>query len=487
VLDTSRDGTRTNGSNDRGGTRGDAVRADATGPSRRPRRTLRLRTRVTLFFSLAAFAASLALAVVTYAVARTYLIDQRTSSAQSQAFSNARAVRDELRLTDPKLFELVQQLPESAGFAILITSDNRRFFSDNRFPDDVLTDELVSNVEIGRTGIQSFEANGQPFLGAGVYVAEFDALYFEGFPLTPTETSLQAIATALGIGAAVTALLAAAIGWWTNRRLLRPLTRVSGAAGEIASGGLDARMPPETDPDLARLAHSFNEMADAVQARIEREARFASDVSHELRSPITALSAAVEVLDARRADLPERTQQALDVVVSQVRRFDQMVMDLLELSRLDAGTTEVHREDVQIEDLISRIAHRYGFGDVPIEVDPKVPATVKLDKLRFERVLANLLDNAGAHGGGPLRVRIDPRGRHAIALLVDDAGPGVARGERVRIFERFARGSAARHKIGTGLGLALVAEHAAAHGGEAWVEDRPGGGARFIVTFGRTS
>jgi signal transduction histidine kinase len=265
--------------------------------------------------------------------------------------------------------------------------------------------------------------------------------------------------------------------------LLRPISRVATAAGEIASGGLDTRMAPEGDPDLARLVKSFNDMADAVQTRLEREARFASDVSHELRSPITALSAAVEVLDARRADLPERTQQALDVVVGQVRRFDQMVMDLLELSRIDAGSTEMIREEVDIEELVTRIAQRYGFGETPIEIDPTVPRTVRIDKLRFERILANLLDNAREHAGGPSRVKVEPHGRHGIALAVDDAGPGVARGERARIFERFARGSAARHRVGTGLGLALVAEHAHAHGGEAWVEDRPGGGARFKVSF----
>ena len=156
----------------------------------------------------------------------------------------------------------------------------------------------------------------------------------------------------------MTVLLAGVLGWWTSRRLLRPLSRVATAAGEIATGGLDARMPPENDPDLARLAGSFNDMADAVQARIEREARFASDVSHELRSPITALTAAVEVLDGRRTDLPERSQQALDVVVSQVRRFDHMVMDLLELSRIDAGSAELHREEVQLRELVPRIAQR---------------------------------------------------------------------------------------------------------------------------------
>jgi signal transduction histidine kinase len=324
-------------------------------------------------------------------------------------------------------------------------------------------------------------------MAVGINIPAVHAQYYEAIPLSDTDRALQAIGTALAIGAAVTTFFAGALGWSTSRRLLRPISRVATTAGEIASGGLDARMAPETDPDLARLAKSFNDMADAVQTRFEREARFASDVSHELRSPITALSAAVEVLDARRADLPERSQQALDVVVGQVRRFDQMVMDLLELSRIDAGSTELLREEVDVGELVSRIAQRYGFDNTPIEIADKVPKTIRVDKLRFERILANLLENAREHAGGPSRVKVEPHGRHGIALSVDDAGPGVARGERARIFERFARGSAARHRVGTGLGLALVAEHAHAHGGEAWVEDRPGGGARFKVSFGEVA
>lgn len=458
-------------------------------PPRAPRRTLRFRTRATLAFSLTALVAGLALAVVTYAVARNYLLDQRTSSAQSQAFNNAKTIRDELQAPQGNVRELMFQLrTEGNGFAILVLPGQEQPLPTSiQFQENVFPPEMVSKVAAGINGMQRFDYGGDKFLGVGIYIRAFDAVYLEAVPLENTERTLQAIATALGIGAASTALLAGFLGWWTNRRLLRPLTRVAKAAGEIASGGLDTRMPMETDPDLDRLARSFNEMADAVQTRLEREARFASDVSHELRSPITALSAAVEVLDAKRADLPERTQQALDVVVTQVRRFDQMVMDLLELSRIDAGSTELHREDVPIEDLISRIAHRYGFGDVPIVVSRKVSTTVRVDKLRFERVLANLLDNANQHGGGPTRITVDPRGRHGIVLGVEDSGPGVAQGERARIFERFARGSAARHRIGTGLGLSLVAEHAQAHGGEAWVEDRPGGGARFLVTFGEAA
>jgi len=453
----------------------------------RRQRSLRLRTRVTLFFSLTALVASLALAVVTYGVARNFLVDQRSKVIKAQAISNATLVRQTLlgppTPTSTQLNSLVLSLKRSGeGYAFLSVADIGQF-QDARFQRSSYPTELMAVVATGGGATQRFSVGGVPYMAVGINIPAAHAQYYEAVPLNDTDDALRKISTALAIGAGVTTLFAGALGWSTSRRLLRPISRVATAAGEIASGGLDTRMAPEGDPDLARLVKSFNDMADAVQTRFEREARFASDVSHELRSPITALSAAVEVLDARRADLPERSQQALDVVVGQVRRFDQMVMDLLELSRIDAGSTEMIREEVDIEELVTRIAQRYGFGETPIEIDPQVPKTVRIDKLRFERILANLLDNAREHAGGPSRVKVEPHGRHGIALAVDDAGPGVARGERARIFERFARGSAARHRVGTGLGLALVAEHAHAHGGEAWVEDRPGGGARFKVSF----
>ncbi len=448
---------------------------------KRRRRTLRLRTRVTLFFSLTALVASLALAVVTYAVARSVLIEQRQETARTQAYTNAKTAFE--RLSDGQRVNMSDLRTEGDGFALLIQADGQNSLTDFSHSIEDFPSDLLATVGLGSSAQQRYEIDGAPFVAIGINMPAVHAKYFEALPMEGTESNLRAIATALTIGAIVTIVLAGALGWWTSRRLLRPLSRVATAAGEIATGGLDARLPAESDPDLDRLASSFNEMADAVQTRIEREARFASDVSHELRSPITALTAAVEVLDSRRGDLPERSQQALDVVVSQVRRFDSMVMDLLELSRIDAGSTELHREDVDPRDLIPRIAQRYGFSDVPFDIDRKVPAMVKLDKLRFERILANLLDNAREYGGGPVRVSMEMRGRNAFVLGVDDAGPGVARGERSRIFERFARGSAARHRIGTGLGLSLVAEHAQAHGGEAWVEDRPGGGSRFLVSI----
>jgi two-component system, OmpR family, sensor histidine kinase MtrB len=457
---------------------GDPLVAGNTGSVPR-RRGPRLSTRVTLSFGIVALLAGIGLTALTYLIARTSLIDQRESSARVQAFTNARDLQlaaDDGGTINQAFFALPL---DAGGFAVLTEPrlNSRVGFSEEAFPA-----QLRTAVAAGFSATERFTLDGDPYLGVGVHIAAYDTGYLEAFPLDDTERTLGIVLTALLVGVVVTTAVATFGGWSTSRRLLRPLSDVADAAGDIAEGALGARLPAAADPDLDRLAGSFNDMADAVQTRIEREERFASDVSHELRSPITALTAAIEVLDARRADLPDRTQQALDVVVDQVRRFDSMVLDLLELSRIDAGATDLHTESVDVADLCVRIAHRSGHRDVPVEVSLDAPDAARLDKVRFERILTNLLDNAKHHGGGPTRISIERGPLATVAIAVEDAGPGVAASEKSRIFERFARGSAARHRTGSGLGLALVAEHAFALGGETWVEDRPGGGARFVVT-----
>jgi signal transduction histidine kinase len=449
------------------------------------RRSLRLRTRVTLFFALLAMLAGIVLIGVTYGFARNSLVTERTESAERQAFRNADKVREVLSTAPDDVGGLVRDVLryETGGFAVLepIGSSIPSAISDDRRQVGDVPVTLVSAVAAGRSGTELVEIDGNTYLVVGVYIAQDDVGYFEGFPAASTERTLTTILTALTLGVIGTVVLATLFGWSISRRLLNPIRRVADAAEEIASGGLDTRLEPEPDPDLDRLATSFNEMADAVQTRIEREARFASDVSHELRSPITALTAAVEVLDARRDDIPERPQQALDVVVGQVRRFDAMVMDLLELSRLDAGGGDLHVEQADLVDIVRRIAGRYGAPDVPIDVVPGTPARVEIDKVRLERILGNLIENAANHAGGATRIELSPSVAARYRVAIEDRGPGVAPSERERIFERFARGSAARHRIGTGLGLALVSEQAEAMHGRVWVEDTPGGGARFIV------
>ncbi len=449
------------------------------------RRTLRLRTRVTLFFAFIALLAGVVLIGVTYGLTRNNLLEEDQNAAQQRALANAELVREQLTI-DPDgigVFFDDELRTDPDGFAVLGSGDPAapRASTNVLRPITSFPEQLVDSVWAGTSALQNATIDGSDYVTVGVYIAEYDTGYFEAFPLAETTDTLTAILTALVLGVIGTVVLATLFGLATSRRLLRPLSQVADAAADIASGGLDTRLASESDPDLDRLAGSFNDMADAVQARIEREARFASDVSHELRSPITALTAAVEVLDSRREDIPERTQQALDVVVDQVRRFDSMVIDLLELARIDAGATDLNVEEVTLVDLTQRVAARFGEPDVPIVVANGTPKEVALDKVRFERILGNLLENARNHGGGALRIELTAAAPGRFRIAVEDGGPGVAQSERERIFERFARGSAARHRIGTGLGLALVAEHAAAMGGTAWVQDRIGGGARFVV------
>lgn len=459
-----------------------------------------LRGRMVAFFSLAAFAAALALSVVTYASTRSYLLSQRSDVARRQAFNNAQLVRTVIDNDPNEIGNLVTNIrSERGGYAVVHIDaseiENEFFYAQEplRFTQSNLPEELVSKTLAGGTGRQRFKFQGDPYEAVGVAIPAVRAQYFEAFPLTDVERTLRTIQTTLSLGVLLVTVAAGVLGFSTSRNVLRPLRRVAKAANAIATGGLDTRLEPENDPDLNQLATSFNEMVDAVQTRIEREQRFASDVSHELRSPVTALAAAVEVLEARRLDFSDRNRQALDIVSTQVRRFDRTVLDLLELSRLDAGASESHLEYVVMPDLITRIMTRHNYVNVPfVNSLPTEISTheVLTDRRRVERILVNLLDNARDHGGGATRVGLDSvidLFDDLLLLSVEDAGQGIATSERERIFERFARGTASRNSTGSGLGLAIVCEHARILGGRAWVETAMTGGARFVVTMRRTA
>ena len=229
------------------------------------------------------------------------------------------------------------------------------------------------------------------------------------------------------------------------------------------------------------MVGSFNSMVDALQARIERDARFAADVSHELRSPLTTLVASADLLNSRAEELPPRSRQALDLLTADLTRFRRMLDDLLEMARAEAGPVPPAAEQLDLPVLVGQVLLRTGRPPTLLHI-ASGPATVAGDRLRLERVLANLLDNADAHGGGVAAVTVQPDGQW-VTVMVDDDGPGVALPDRERIFERFATGGAGRGSgTGTGLGLALVQETAALHGGAVWCSQPPAGtGARFVL------
>ncbi len=315
----------------------------------------------------------------------------------------------------------------------------------------------------------------------GTRLPGLDVAYFEFVPLTEYERTLQTLATTLIVAASITTVAWAVAGWLASRRLMRPLAGVAVAAQAMSSGDLTRRLEVGHDPDLEPVATSFNEMAASLQQRIDREVQFTADVSHELRTPLTAMTSAVSL--ARRAELPDRAKFAVGVIGDQVDHMRRLTLELLEISRIDAGVADLRLDDVDVVELTGQVLAAAGVGAERLHSDLGADTTYRLDRTRFERVLANLVENADRYGGGVAEVRL-ARSTGELVIVVDDDGPGVPPEDRTAIFGRFHRGGNAQPQDrpkGTGLGLALVQEHVRLHGGSVHVTDSPSNGARFVV------
>ncbi len=446
-----------------------------------PRRRWGLRARSAVAAGAAALVGAVTLSAVAYLYVRSYLISQRDGVTLRQTFANARVVRDQLLEAQPNVNSLLGGLRSEPGGSVILRYKGQWYGPGVGISADVLPRTVTTAVAESRTGRQRIEAGGKSYQVVTVALPEAGASYLELFPLATLERTLQTLRASLILGSTVATVGGVLLGTWSSRRVLRPLRRVSQAASELSAGGLDTRLPAESDADLARLVVAFNSMADVVQRRIEQEARFAADVSHELRTPLAAVRNSAEVLERRRDELSDRAKQALDLLLRKVDRFDRVTQDLLELSRMDAGADRNSSDEVVLDDLLTRIARQRGADQLLVECTPSIVGRpVLLDRRRLERVVGNLLDNAKVHAGGAVTMSAAGVDQHLI-ITVEDAGPGVPAGERLVIFDRFHRGGGASERPGSGLGLALVAEHAARMGGSVSVEDRRGGGARFVL------
>jgi two-component system, OmpR family, sensor histidine kinase MtrB len=454
-----------------------------------------LRARITGAFAIGALLMSAVLAGATLGLTRQNLLDQRESSATARTYQNARTAA--LRLpgsagtsdqpaADPT--EVLASLQTPSGSSPVLAVGDDWYARAPELGEEVLPAGLRNTVLGGQAALMRFDHEGTTQLAVGVPIesGDIDAAYFEIVSLGELEDTLESISVSLLAAALLATLAGAAIGWWSARRVLRPLRGISDAAHAIATGRLETRVEASNDADLATLADSFNEMAVALEERIQRDARFASNVSHELRSPLMTLAASIEVLQNQRDDMPERARAALDLMVADIDRFQQLVADLLEISRFDAGVMYLDLEEVRVDELVLQAVASSTDTDVPVDIDSDLAGVVvKADKRRLSRVIANLLDNAAKYGDGATRVELRRHG-DAVLIAVEDDGPGVPPEDRDAIFYRFNRGSSAGRRRGidgVGLGLSLVAEHIRLHGGSVWVEDRPNDepGARFVI------
>lgn len=443
-----------------------------------------LRARIAVGFAIGSLLVSAVLVVTTYLLARDYLLDQREDALTRQAFADANVLRSRLATEGVEIGEALGELVPLGGSDVVVRKGATWYSTSLDVGARDVPLGLQDVVGSGSAATLRTASPEGPKLVVGVAVAGADLEFYEVTALVELQAALRTLATVLGIGAIVATGAGAAFGTWASRLVVQPLEQVAEAATSIAAGDLGTRLPATEDPDLVVIVAGFNSMVDALTARIDRDARFVGDVSHELRSPLTSLVTSVELLGARRSELSPRSQQALALIDNELARFRRTVDDLLELARNDSAPITASTPPVSLAALVRESLGRSGRHQALLRADSDDLTTVRADKGRLERVVLNLLDNADRHAGGVWRVTV---GRHdgSVVLSVDDVGPGVPLAERERIFERFARGArAARGSLpGAGLGLAIVAQTAAQLGGTAECSANPGGGARFSVSL----
>ncbi len=467
--------------------------APETTPLAEPKRRWGLRRRILLIFTLGALLLSATLATVTYGLARSSVVQQQDQVAREVARRNAGDAASRLLSNPASAQPIVDALVDDVGIESPLIFYNERWIPGRTGLDDThLPQEFIDRVV--RDGVPArmiVDVDGELYLAVG-YRIQAAAAYVEFFSLEDVNSTLDSVRLSLILGTIITTALGVLAGSFAARRAVRPVGVAAQAAKAIAGGRLDTRLELTEDPDLSVLANSFNDMATALENRIERDARFASDVSHELRSPLMTLSASVEVMDARRDEMPERAQAALDLLKSDVVRFQGLVEDLLEISRFDAGAVRLHLEELLVAEFVRQAVRISSLPDTDVDVSERSEMVlINGDRRRLARVVANLIDNARLHGDGcpEVAIRVVDAANHPVTkvrISVEDRGQGVPEAERSLIFARFARGGVAGRRAGNdgaGLGLSLVDEHVRMHRGRVWVEDRVDGeqGARFVI------
>ncbi|WP_061961719.1 MtrAB system histidine kinase MtrB [Demequina flava] len=324
-------------------------------------------------------------------------------------------------------------------------------------------------------------------------------LYFV-YSMADEQATLELIQRVLALGGVVLVLLVLAMTWFVTTQAVRPVRRASRVAARLAEGRLSERMTVRGHDEMATLAQTFNEMAESLQRQITRmermsrlQRRFVSDVSHELRTPLTTIRMASDVLYDSRADFPPAVARSSELLSAQLDRFEALLADLLEISRIDAGSAQLEFESMDVADLVRDEVEAM----LPVAADMGVPIrlriaegahTASIDRPRVGRIVRNLLSNAVEHAQDT-RVDVSVRSdRRSTAVVVRDFGVGLTPQQVDRVFDRFWRADSARARTlgGTGLGLSIALEDAQLHGGELEVWGSPGQGASFRLLLPRT-
>jgi two-component system, OmpR family, sensor histidine kinase MtrB len=277
-----------------------------------------------------------------------------------------------------------------------------------------------------------------------------------------------------------------------SRRVLGPVRRLAEAARRMSGGDLSVRIEPRGRDELARLVTSFNGMASDLEGKVSelqrmeaRARQFAGDVSHELRTPLTAMTAVADILH-EHPGLTGDAGAAARLVRQEILHLNRLVEDLIEISRFDARTAQLVADDTDVAAAVSGCLRARGWTGVRTDVPAGL--TVRLDRRRFDVIIANLVGNALRHGSPPVtvtaRAGARPGGEGRLILEVRDHGPGLPPAAIAHVFDRFYKADTARARSeGSGLGLAIASENARLHAGRIEAGNHPDGGAVFTLVL----
>ncbi|WP_407701606.1 MtrAB system histidine kinase MtrB [Thermomonospora amylolytica] len=448
----------------------------------------------------------------------TALLEGKEKSALLQLDEGLGVLQRELssgNVPEVTLNEVTNRLKSRSGpsglYEVYIRDTDERYldgYTTNEVLPESVPERLRKAVREDRVGTRHSTYSEISYIGResvpGLVVGAGDGRYelYYLFPLTQEQQTLNTVSHTLAGVSSVLVVLLAAIAWLVTRQVVIPVRLAAHAAERLAAGRLEERMKVRGEDDLARLAASFNDMAGNLQDKIgeleelsQVQRQFVSDVSHELRTPLTTIRIAADMIYEHRETFADpAVGRSAELLQSQLERFEDLLADLLEISRHDAGAATLDAESVDVRDLVLRavgdtegLAERKG-SKLVLQL-PGEPCMAEVDRRRVERILRNLLVNAVEHGEGEDIVVSVAADRDAVAVAVRDHGVGLQPGHAQMVFDRFWRADPARARTtgGTGLGLSIAKEDAQLHGGwlQAWGE--PGKGSQFRLSLPRVA
>ena len=345
-----------------------------------------------------------------------------------------------------------------------------------RGPDGVVVEYTVQGAPV-RVMVFPEPGDEMQALAAALYVIP----EWRRQPLALSRTINQRLLLMVaGIGAL--ALLATA---FIARTIVRPIERLQSAAREIARGSLGTQVPPGSGDEVGNLAAAFNAMSAQLARDDVMRRNMVNDVAHELRTPLTRMRCTVEsVQDGLRA----ADASVLEALHDDLGVLQRLVEDLETLALAESGKLPLHPEPLDVGAEIARwISAQPATDRARIDLAPGNGLAVRLDRVRFQQIVANLVRNALVHGGPAARIHVAAeRAGAAVHVSVSDDGPGIEPAHLPHVFDRFYRVDAARgrHTGGSGLGLAIVKQLVELQGGSVGAQSGPGRGTTFVVSFG---